>query len=196
MYGLADFNASKALFNLVKLDIVMKTRKLNPFEMLILCLMRLRLGMAVVNLPNRFQRCKPTVSKIFLLGLDVQDCVKLWPITIWPEGSELIAILYIERPTSLAARSLTWSYYASNNTVKYLIGIIPHDTIRSILKVWDRHTSYQHVTEHSGFLKYLIYADTVMADCWFNIASKGCWYVHSWSPPALSSTLLKGGGTF
>ena len=77
MYGLPDFNASKALFNLVKLDIVMKTRKLNPFEMLILWLMRLRLGMAVVPLPNRFQRCKSTASKKFLLVLDVQDCVKL-----------------------------------------------------------------------------------------------------------------------
>ena len=33
MDGLADFNASKALFNLVKLDIVMKRGKLNPFEM-------------------------------------------------------------------------------------------------------------------------------------------------------------------
>ena len=58
MYGLADFNASKALFNLVKLDIFMKRRKLNPFEMLILCLMRLHLGMAVVDLVNRFQICK------------------------------------------------------------------------------------------------------------------------------------------
>ena len=157
MYGLADLNASKALFNLVKLYIVTKRRKLNPFEMLILCLMRLHLGMAVVDLANRFQICKSAVSKVFLL---VQDCVKLWPIIIWPEGSELIAILYIERPTNLTARFLTWSYYANNNTVKYLIGIIPHDTIRSILKGWGRHTSYQHVTENPGFLKYLIYADT------------------------------------
>ena len=77
MYGLADFNASKALFNLVKLDIVMKRRKLNPFEMLILCLMRLRLGMAIVDLANRFQTCKSTVSKVFLLEVDVQDCVQL-----------------------------------------------------------------------------------------------------------------------
>ena len=60
-------------------------------------------------------------------------------------------------------------------TLKYLIGIlIPHDTIRSILKGWGRHKSYQHVTESSIFLKYLIYADTVMADSWFNIASRGC----------------------
>ena len=171
----------------------MKRRKLNPFEMFILCLMRLCHGMAVVDLGNRFQICKSTVSKVFLLVPDVQDCVKLRPIIIWPEGSELVVILYIERPTNLTARSLTWSYYANSNTVKYLIGIIPHDTICSILKGLGRHTSYQHVTENPRFSKYLIYADTVMADCWFNIASRGCWYVHIWNPPPL---LLKGDGTF
>ena len=51
---LADFNALNALFDL-KLDIATKRGKLNPFEMLILYLMRLRLGLAVVDLANRFQ---------------------------------------------------------------------------------------------------------------------------------------------
>ena len=89
--GLADFNLLKnVLFNLVKLDIVMKKGKRNPFGMLILCLMRLHLGMAVVDLANRFQICKTTVSIVFLLVLDVLY-VKLSLIIIWAEGSELIA---------------------------------------------------------------------------------------------------------
>ena len=113
----------------MKLDVLMKRRKLNLFEMFILCLMRLHLGMAVENLANRFQICKSTVSKAFLLVLDVQDCVKLWPIITWPEGSELIAIPYIERPTNLTARSLTWSYYASSNTVKYWHNTTWHNTL-------------------------------------------------------------------
>ena len=46
--GLADFNALNALFDLVKLVIVTKRGKLNPIEMLLLCLMRLRLGLTVV----------------------------------------------------------------------------------------------------------------------------------------------------
>ena len=53
--ALADFNALNALFDFAKLDIVTKRGKLNPFEMLILYLMRLRLGLAVVDLANRFQ---------------------------------------------------------------------------------------------------------------------------------------------
>ena len=108
-------------------------------------------------------------------------CARLCKIVTyitWPESSELIAILYIERPTNLTARSLTWSYYASSNTVKYWHNTTWHNT-----KGWGGHTSYRHVIENSGFLKYLIYADTVMADCWFNIARRGCWYVLSWNPP-------------
>ena len=53
----------------------MKRKKLNPSEMLTLCLMRLRLDKAVVDLAKK---------------LDVLF-VKLRPIIIWPEGSELIA---------------------------------------------------------------------------------------------------------
>ena len=120
---------------------------------------------------------------MFLLVLDVLY-VKLTPIIIWPERSELIASksmcfrakfstkittiidcfeLYIERPTSLTATSLTWSYYKNNNTVT------PQDTI-CISKGWGGRTSDQHLTENSGLLKYLIYGDTVMADCGFNVA--------------------------
>ena len=68
--------------------------------------------------------------------------------------------------------------------MKYLIGIIPHDTIRSVLKGWGRHTSYQHVTENSGFSKYLIYADTVMTDCRFiQLAEAAGMYIVGTPPP-------------
>ena len=183
---LADFNALNALFDLEKLDTATKRGKLNPFEMLFLCLMRLRLGLV-----NRLQECKTTISKVFLLVLNVLY-VKLTPVIIWwPERSELIASmpicfrakfgtkiktiidcseLYIERPTYLTARSLTWSYHKNSNTVKYLIGITPQGTICFISKGWGGRTSDQHVIQNSGFFKYLIYGDTVMADRGFNIA--------------------------
>ena len=121
--GLVDFNALNALFDLVKLDIVTKRG-----------LTRLRFGLAVVDLANRFQICKTIVSKAFLLMLDVLY-VKLTPIIVWQERSELIAAmpmcfrtkvgtkittiidcfeLHIKRPTNLIARSLTWSYYKNS----------------------------------------------------------------------------------
>ena len=37
--------------------------------MLIMCLMRLHLGLAVVDLTNRFQICKTTVSKVFFISV-------------------------------------------------------------------------------------------------------------------------------
>ena len=52
--------------------------------------MRLRLRLAVVDLANIFQICKTSISKVFLLVLDVLY-VKLTTIIIWPERSELIA---------------------------------------------------------------------------------------------------------
>ena len=58
--GLADFSALNSLFDLAKLDIVMERGKLNPSKMLILCLMRLCIGLVVVNLANKFQICKTT----------------------------------------------------------------------------------------------------------------------------------------
>ena len=92
--------------------------------------------------------------QVFLLVLRVLY-VKLAPIIIWPERSELIASmsmcfwakvgteittiidyfeLYIETPTNLSARSLIWSYYKNNNTVKCFIGITPQGTICFISK--------------------------------------------------------------
>ena len=62
--------------------------------MLMLCLMRLCLGLAVADLDNTFQICKTTVSKVFLLVLDVLY-VKLTPIITWPERPELIASMPI-----------------------------------------------------------------------------------------------------
>ena len=54
--------------------------------------------------------------------------------------------------------------------MKYLIGITPQGTICFISKGWGGRTSDQHVIQNSGFFKYLIYGDTVMADRGFNIA--------------------------
>ena len=62
------------LFDLINLDIVTKRRKLNHFEMLILCLMRLHLGLAVIDLANRFQICKTTVSTVFFIGVGCALC--------------------------------------------------------------------------------------------------------------------------
>ena len=142
--GLACFNALMALFTLIK-PAVKNEKLLNPFEKFMLCMMRLRLGIRVINLADRFQISKTTAADTFLDVLDVLY-VKISPLIIWPErpefqtsmpmcfrktfGSKITTIidcfeLFIDKSTNLTVRNLTWSNYKSHNTGKYLIGITP-----------------------------------------------------------------------
>ena len=187
--GLPGYDTLMTLFNLVSSDIK-NGYLLSSFEKLILCLMRLRLGSELVDLADRFQISKSTVSTIFHEVLHVLF-IKLSPVIYWPERPELIASmpmsfrvkfgtkiatiidcfeLFIDRPSNLTARATTWSFYKNHNTVKYLIGITPQGTVCFISKGWGGRASDQHITENSKFLKYLMYGDTVMADRGFNIA--------------------------
>ena len=186
--GLPDYIALSALYELVKGDLGRGV--LSSFEKLILCLMRLRHGTAVVDLADRFQVSKTTASNVFLQTLNVLF-IKLKPLICWPTREELsISMptcfrarfgtkittvidcfeLFIDRPSNLTARALTWSHYKNHNTVKYLIGITPQGTISFISNGWGGRTSDQHITENSDFLKNLEYGDTVMSDRGFNIA--------------------------
>ena len=187
--GLACFNTLITLFNLVRSEIK-GGNKLQSFEKFILCLMRLRLGVSVIDLADRFQISKTTAADTFLEILNI-FFIKLTPLVIWPErpelqmpmpmcfrskfGCKITAItdcfeLFIDRPSNLSARALTWSTYKSHNTAKFLIGITPQGTICFISKGWGGRTSDQFITENSNFLKYVQYGDVIMADRGFNIA--------------------------
>ena len=187
--GLPHYESLMALFTLTK-DYIRPGKILGSFEKLILCLMRLRLGSGLIDLADRFQISKSTASTTFHEVLEVLF-VRTKSMVYWPERPELVMSmpmsfrvkfgtkittiidcfeLFIERPGNLIARATTYSYYKSHNTVKYLIGITPQGTVCFISKGWGGRTSDQHITENSGFLKYLMYGDTVMADRGFNIA--------------------------
>ena len=117
---------------------------------------------------------KTTAADTFLEILNI-FFIKLTPLVIWPERPELqmsmpmsfrskfgckITViidcfeLFIDRPSNLSARALTWSTYKSHNTAKFLIGITPQGTICFISKRWGSRTSDQFITENSNFLKY------------------------------------------
>ena len=61
---------------------------LTKFEQFLLCLIRLRLGVSVVDHSKRFQVSKTTVSRIFLDMLEV-SYVYLKPLIDWAERPEL-----------------------------------------------------------------------------------------------------------
>ena len=67
---LPSYEVLKSLFEYVK-DAIKESKVLTKFEQLLLCLIRLRLGVSVVDLSRRFQVSKTTVSRIFLDMLEV-----------------------------------------------------------------------------------------------------------------------------
>ena len=130
-----------------------------------------------------------TISRTFSHVINVMF-VRLVPSLVkWPERQELRLTLpyafrqgfkkcaviidcfeiFINRPSNLLARALTYSSYKSHNTMKYLIGITPQGTISFISKGWGGRTSDQHVTENCGFLEKLTPGDVVLADRGFNM---------------------------
>ena len=67
---LACFNTLMTLLNLVK-PAIKKGKLLNPFETFMQCIMRLRLGIPVIDLADRFQISKTTAADTFLDVLNI-----------------------------------------------------------------------------------------------------------------------------
>ena len=84
--------------------------------------------------------------------------------------------IFIEKPSSLIARAMTWSNYKHHNTVKFLIGITPQGVISFISKAWGGRVSDKHLTENSGLLRKLLPGDIVLADRGFDAADSVGFY--------------------
>lgn len=78
--------------------------------------------------------------------------------------------VFIEQPSSLITRALTWWNYKHQNTVKYLIGSAPQGSITFISKGWEGRTSDKVVTENCGVLDNLLPGNPVLADRAFCIS--------------------------
>ena len=85
--GLPSPGTLKSFFEYVK-DAIKESKVLTKFEQLLLCLIRLRLGVSVVDLSKCFQVSKTTVSRKYLDMLEVLH-VNLKPLINWPERPEL-----------------------------------------------------------------------------------------------------------
>ena len=121
------------------------TNILTKFQELLLVLMRMRLNLPLQDLAYRFKISKSTAHRIFDKWIHVL-CIRLNFLIVWPDRDNLIEAMptcfkqnygnrvaviidcfevFINRPTSLIARAITWSNYKNHNTVKFLIGITP-----------------------------------------------------------------------
>ena len=162
---------------------------LTPGQCLLLTLMRLRLAVPLQDLAYRFGISKATASRVFDIWLHaVYLSVKR--LVNWPDreilrktmprsfqiafGNKIAVIIdcfevFIDRPSSLAARAMTWSSYKHHNTVKFLIGITPGGSISFISNAWGGRSSDKHITQNCSILERLLPND-VLADRGFDIS--------------------------
>ena len=156
---------------------------------LFLVLIRLRLGLFLQDLANRFRVSPSVVSRIFQKWLDVM-CARLTFLISWPTREinlhnmpavfkqiypSCICIIdcseiFIETPKNFDARSKTYSNYKKHNTVKFLIGITPNGTISFLSQCWGGRVSDKNLTQESDFFNLVEPGDTVLADRGFTIA--------------------------
>uniref|UniRef100_A0A8C5DQ81 THAP-type domain-containing protein n=1 Tax=Gouania willdenowi TaxID=441366 RepID=A0A8C5DQ81_GOUWI len=166
-----------------------RMKKLSPFQLVLLTLMRLRLDLPIQHLSHLFRVHRTTVADAFHHTLGVMYA-QLCPLVHWPSreclltsmphqfvesfGNNVAAIVdcfevFIEKPSNVLARAQTFSQYKHAYTMKYLIVITPQGVISFISNGWGGRASDKHITEQSGFLNKLLPGDIVLADRGFNI---------------------------
>ena len=148
--GLPDYNILMNTFKFLEPHISHSLQnKLSKFNEFIVVLMRLRLYCPLFDLSYRFDISTATVCRIFekwiLVMRDALDFLVAWPSRdqlhkTMPMcfrknyGCQVAAILdcfevFIERPSSLNIRAMTWSNYKHHNTVKFLVCVAPQGVI-------------------------------------------------------------------
>ncbi len=173
--------------------------KLDIEDEFILFMMRLRLGLSVIDLSFRFCVSEGTVTSIITTWLNFLF-VHLGHLKIWPHRNILISNmpkdfkekypnnvaiidcteLKIQVPSSLVKQSPSYSTYKSANTLKGLVGVDAKGGFIFIYQLYTGSLSDKQIVHRSGLMNLLeqklaleevLPGDAIMADKGFDLES-------------------------
>lgn len=170
---------------------------LSPVDQFLAVLMRLKVGLFVQDLAERFSISKGTMSKyiytwVSLLHKELKvlnpfpskDCVQRNMPNVfkikYPSTRIIIDCteVFVQRPSKMLNQSAMFSSYKHHTTIKFLVGITPSGVISFVSDGWSGRTSDKEITEKSGLINLLERGDSVMADKGFTISDllekRGC----------------------
>jgi len=151
-------------------------------------LVRLRLGLLIEDISQRFCMSKTHFSKMFntwirFLRLELEllfpfpsrDSINENAPASFAKFPNTRIILdcteiFVQKPSALQAQRQTWSSYKHRNTYKILVGIAPDGTVIYVSSLYGGAASDRFIVNNSGVIKLLQSGDNVMADRGFDIS--------------------------